>query len=275
VYVLTKNYIFYADVYFIQNLIIKAGVLYMTFYCNRIHLCISTVLGLGKIVLVAGLGTVIEILGLMAGNSYNVFLLLVHVLEIPLMIYLLCGKERVQLLRTIITGYFFVIVINGILELLWNWFGEHGNYVFYLCMACGFVYVGTRIWQNYNRIQKGIFQVEIKHKERMVSTYGLYDSGNQLTDPYTQKGVHIISEQLIKKLGVLKEEDEIEETASAYIPYQALGNENGIIKVYYIDELFIAGETQKIRVEKCPLGVTKENLFKEQKYEMILNEEVF
>ena len=66
-----------------------------------------------------------------------------------------------------------------------------------------------------------------------------------------------------------------EEMRSVYIPYQALGNESGILKVYYIDEVIITGDNQRIHIQKCPLGVTEENLFNEQKYEMILNEEVF
>lgn len=117
-------------------------------------------------------------------------------------------------------------------------------------------------------MQKGIFLVELLHREKRVVTYGFYDSGNRLKDPYTGKGVHIISEQLLKRL-------ELNRDNVVLVPYQALGSESGMVEVYYVDELVLEGEKQKKSWKKCPLGVTKENLFKESKYEMILNEEVF
>ncbi len=266
--ILSETYIFYADVYFVQNFIIKMAVIYLSLYCNKYHFHISTIKGIGKIVLASASGTLIEIAGLMFGNAYNVFLMLVHIFEIPFMILLVLGKERQSFIKVIVTGYFFVMVINGVLEVFWNWFGDSASFVLLLILACGLVIVAVRVWKNYSKMQKGIFPVELSHGEKRAETYGFYDSGNKLTDPYTGKGVHIVSEQLIKKLGLEKENP-------VFVPYQALGSEAGIVEVYYVDELIIEGEKQRIHLQKSPLGVTKENLFKENKYEMILNEEVF
>lgn len=267
-YVLNETYIFYADVYFIQNLIIKTAVLYLAFYCNRLHFIISTIRGMRKLFLVAGIGTVVEIIGLLLSNSYSLFLLLIHILEIPLMIYAILGNKRQQLLRIMITGYFFVMIINGILEVLWNWFGEHGNYVFYLCVACGFTYAGTRIWKNYSSMEKGIFQVEIMYHEKSVFVQGLYDTGNQLKDPYTGKGVQICANDMAEKLGVDKNQ-------MVYVPYTALGNEGGVIAVFYADGIRVYKDSGEVKLDKVPIGVTEEKLFNEKKYKMILNEEVF
>ena len=266
--ILSGTYIFYADVYFVQNFIIKTAVLYLSLYCNKLHFETSRIKGVGKICLASGLGTMMEIAGLLLGGAYEAFILCVHLVEVPLMILFVLGKNRKQMLRVIVTGYFFIMLINGVLEALWNRFGEDGSYIIYLIFVCGVVIVGVRIWKNYSKMQKGIFPVELSHKGKRVATYGFYDSGNRLKDPYTGKGVHIVSEQVLVKLGT-------EEIAPVYIPYQALGNADGMIAVYYIDEMIIEGETQRKSWQKCPLGVTKDNLFKESKYEMILNEEVF
>lgn len=266
--IVSDTYIFYADVYFLQNFLIKIVVIYISLYCNKYHSVISNRKGIGKIILAASIGTIVEIIGLLFGNSYHLFLLLVHVFEIPFMILFVIGKERRQVLRIIIGGYFFLMLINGVLEALWNWFGEYENYVFLLSVSCGFAYIGVRIYLNERRMEKGIFQIEILHDGKQISTYGFYDSGNQLVDPYTKKGVHIISEQLWKRIG-------LEQESAVLVPYQALGKEDGIIKVYYVEELFIVDERQQKKWFKCPVGVTKENLFNEQKYEIILNEEVF
>ena len=261
------RYIFYVDVYFMQNFIIKIAVLYLSLWCNKLSSHVATIRGLGKIVLAALLGTITEILGLLWSSSYDVFILCVHLLEVPLMMRFVLGKERRKLLPIILSGYFFIMVINGFLEILWNQFGEKGSYLFYLIFSCVVIIVGFRIWKNYTRMEKGIFHVELIHKGSMITTHGFYDSGNRLIDPYTGNGVHIISEQLLKCL-------DLQEETAVLVPYQALGKK-GIIEVYYIDELMIEGEKGRIIRQKSPLGVTKDNLFEGKKYEVILNEEVF
>lgn len=267
-YVLSGTYIFYADVYFIQNFIIKIAVIYLVLYCNKFLFFTTSLKGIGKILFASGLGTVMEIAGLVLGNSYHLFMILVHVLEIPFMMRIVLGKKRKQIWKVIVTGYLFIVLINGVVEWLWNYFGDSASLVLLLILACGITIIAVRVWQNYSKMQKGIFQVELLHKDRYISTYGFYDSGNRLKDPYTEKGVHIVSELLIKSLG-------LEMNNPVLVPYQALGNETGMIEVYYVDELVIEGENERIHLEKSPLGVTKDNLFKERKYEIILNEEVF
>ncbi|MBQ2901891.1 MAG: sigma-E processing peptidase SpoIIGA [Agathobacter sp.] len=251
-----------------QNFIIKIAVLYLSLCCNKLSSHVVTTRGLGKIVLAALLGTITEILGLLWSSSYDVFILCVHLLEVPVMVRFVLGKERRRLLPIILSGYFFIMVINGFLEILWNQFGEKGSYIFYLIFSCVVVTVGGRIWKNYTRMRKGIFAVEVRHHGKIIRTHGFYDSGNRLIDPYTGNGVHIISEQLRKRL-------ELQEETAVFVPYQALGNEKGILKVYYVDELMIDGEKGRKIIQKCPLGVTKDNLFEGKKYEIILNEEVF
>lgn len=263
------RYIFYADVYFIQNFMIKVAVLYLALSCNKINFEVMRVKGVGKIGIASFMGTVIEIIGLLFSESYALFVLLVHLLEIPFMTWIVLGKNQRQMVRVIVSGYFFTMLINSILEVFWNQFGEQGSYLLYLLFSCGVAVVGVRIWKNYYQIQKGIFLVQLIHKGTQFSVYGFYDSGNCLKDPYTGKGVHIISEQMIGKLAVLGIENKV------YIPYKALGSDMALLEVFYVDELIIEGEKQRIRIPNCPLGVTKDNLFEEKKYEMILNEEVF
>ena len=158
------------------------------------------------------------------------------------------------------------MLINGVLEALWNLFGDSGGYLFFIVFSCGAVIVGVRIWKNYCKMQKGIFLVELSQKGKQIRTQAFYDSGNRLVDPYTKKGVHIVSKELL---------DKWEKGNPVYIPYKSLGNEVDLLEVHYIDELIVEGEKQKIRIQNCPLGVTKDNLFEGKNYEIILNEEVF
>lgn len=266
--ILSDTYIFYADVYFIQNFIMKIAVLYLSLYCNKFHLFLKTIKGIRKIILSAFIGTVMEIIGLFLGNSYNLFVLLVHLLEIPLMIWFVLRKERPQMFRVVITGYLFVMMINGVLEVLWNWFGYYGNYLFLLCAACAMTYIGVRILQNYNRMQKGIFPVELLHKGKTIVTYGFYDSGNQLIDPYTQKGVHIVSNSILSHM-------KTDTSKGVYLPYHALGNEKGLLKVYYLEHIRIQGVQKIVEETEVPVGIAEDALFQNKRYQMILNANIW
>ena len=265
---LCDTYIFYVDVYFLQNLIIKIAVLHLSLHMNKCQFLVRTISGFIRIVFVAILGTVVEMIGLSICNSYENFLVFVHFFEIPVMFFLLLRRYKQQIIKGILYGYFFMMVINATLEILWNFLGENSSFIFLLCVSCLFVCVAVGIYKNHQQMKKGIFQVEIIHSNRCICTNGFYDSGNRLQDPYTGKGVHIISERLCMELKLEKE-------SSVLIPYQSLGNETGMLSVYYLDEIVIGEENQKSNWKKYPVGVTKENLFEGRQYEMILNEEVF
>lgn len=229
---------------------------------------IANVQGIGKICIASFMGTIIEIIGLLFGSTYDVFVILSHFLQVPLMTSFVLGKERRKILQVMVAGYFFTMIINAILEALWNQFGELGSFLFYLLFACGVVIVGVRLWKNHQKTQKGIFQVELLHQGKKIRIHGFYDSGNRLKDPYSGKGVHIISKEVMRRLELYGEQ-------AVLVPYHALGNEEGILEVYYVDELIVEGERNSIRLQNCPVGVTKDNLFQKKNYEIILNEEVF
>ena len=262
------RYIFYADVYFVQNFMMKVAVLYLTLYCNKMRERYSSIRGIGRICVASFIGTLIEIMGLLFSSSYSLFVIMVHLLEVPLLTCYVLGKEKKQKLLVIVTGYIFIIIINGILETLWNYFGEGGSYLFCLLFSCGAVIVGARIWINYTKMQKGIFMVKLLHMGQSEQTKGFYDSGNRVQDPYTGKGVHIVSYKLWEKIVGTQ-------IAPVYVPYHALGNEKGMLEVYYIDQLIVEREKGRVIIQNCPVGVTKDNLFEGKSYEIILSEEVF
>ena len=260
------GYIFYVDVYFLQNVFMKIVALYLAITCSFGSNQMPKKKWLVRVFRASICGTIIEIIGLICVKRYTLFTTVILLVEVPFMISFVLGKERKKILSTIFRGYFFVMVINSVLEMLWNRWGEEGSFLFFLVFACVVVIIGTRIWRNDRRMKKGIYEIKLKKGDKIYKTLAFYDSGNQLKDPYTQKGVHIISEQLF---------EELELKNPVYVPYQALGNENSILEVYYVEELNVYLETQEINLKECPMGVTKDNLFEGKKYKVILNEEVF
>ena len=262
--ILGNTYVFYGDVYFVWNFLIKITTLILitVSFGKRIELSVK------KIIFLAGAASIAEMIALCFVIYYAVFVVVINVFEMPFMVYLLLSQDRRIIGKGIIRGYIFTILINGVLEILWNQFGETGSYFLIIVVACIGVFVGYSIYCKTRNREKGVLAIELKHMGKVVKTYGLYDSGNCLKDPYTGKGVHIVSENLIVEL-ISREMNKV------MVPYHALGTSADLIEAVYIDEIVIYGKEEIIRQHKIPIGIAKEEMFLNKSYKMILNEEVF
>ena len=191
-----------------------------------------------------------------------------HLVEVPLMMLLLLGKEKKYLVNCIVTSYFFILVINGVLEALWNLFGQMGHYFFFLIISCVSVVLCVFYSYHHQKVQRRLFPVEVIHMGKIIKVMAFYDSGNHLKDPYTGKNVHILSEKQIEHiLG--------EDMKSVWIPYQALGTTSGLLKVYYIETMKIWKKQKLIELQDSALGVAEQAIFEGKPYEMILNKDIW
>lgn len=261
---LSGTYVFYGDVYFAQNVLIKLTILFLITLALGKRVSISIV----RISCIAFVSTCMEVIGLYVIPSYSFFILMVHLFEVPCMVVFLTRKRWSLVPKGIICGYFFTMIVNGSLEILWNSFGNGESYFLFLLIACGIVILGAFFYLQWSKSNKGIYYVELKHEGEKVECKAFYDSGNCLKDPYSNKGVHIVSEKLIT---VIKKDVR----PSVLIPYHTVGNEMGLMEVVYIDEIVIYGKKDILKQQKIPIGVAKEEVFRNKSYGMILNEEVF
>ena len=275
---LIVTYVFYADIYFVQNLLLKVTVLYLALYVNKQKFRVNPIK-----ILVAGIfGTLLEILCLTWLQNFSLFIGLINLVEIPFLIFFLLlrkeetvgkgilkiGCEWKVLLQVSVSALFFVIVVNGVIEVGYNMYGEMGHFVELVLLSCGIVGIGTRQFLQYRKIQKGIYPTRLRHKGKRVECRGFYDSGNILKDPYTGVGVHIISEELKNKLSVSEEK-------SLLIPYSSLGNENNLMTIYYLDKMITYGESKKVELHHVAVGIGEEGLFQGKSYDLILNENIW
>ena len=261
---MNHTYIFYADVYLLQNFLIKSSALYLTLWYQK-YLPKGIFI---KLCLTAFAGSVIEIVGLLSGFGYNWFIAIVHLLEVPGMMLFLIGKEKKYLVKAIITGYFFILLINGIQEVFWNVLGEKGSFPFFLFISCGFTIIVVKNLSAHAKTETYLFYVELQNGEMHCNVRGFYDTGNRLKEPYGQKKVHIVTKEVCDKLI-------LENTSKLFVPYQALGNTEGILEVFYIDSIKIIKEKQVFEILNGAIGIGDKQLFEGKGYEMILNEDVF
>lgn len=261
---MNHTYIFYADVYLFQNFLIKSSALYLTLWYQK-YLPKGII---PKIFFAALAGSAIEIAGLLSGAGYNWFIAIVHLVEVPGMMVFLMGKEKKYLVKAIITGYFFILLINGIQEAFWNVFGENGSFSFFLIISCGLSVVVVRNLYFYIKTENYIFHVELQNEEKCCQIRGFYDTGNRLKEPYGQKGVHILSEDICEKMMS-------EKTSKMLVPYHALGNTQGILEVFYMKNMKITKGKQVFEIMDAAIGIGEKRLFEGKGYEMILNEGAF
>ena len=275
---LTATYVFYADVYFVQNLLLKVTVLYLALYVNKQNLRVNPI----KILVAGVFGTLLEILGLMWSQNFSFFIGLINLVEIPWLIFFLLSRKEEKLrkgiwkrgcewgiwLQVSISALFFVIVVNGVIEAGYNLFGEVGHFIELVLLSCGIVGIGTRQFLQYRKIQKGIYPTRLIYKGRKVDCRGFYDSGNTLRDPYTGVGVHIISKEVKNKLKITGEK-------GLLIPYSSLGNENNLMMIYYMDKMITYGRNQTVEQSHVAVGIGEEGLFYKKPYDVILNENIW
>lgn len=262
---LIESYIFYADVFLLQNFLVKISALYLSFRSSKQLFIFSHIKGVMKVIGVALFGSILEIVGLFLIRPYAAFLFCTYVIEFPIMLYFLSPKRNVGLF--VLRVYAFTVLINGVLECFWNYFGKNAEYILMVGISSIIVILFVKVWERYRQREKAIYPVRIIHNGKEIALYGYYDSGNCLKDPYGKKGVHIISREILKE--VMTQDD-----YSVLVPYQSLGNTNGMLEMFYIDCIYINGE-KEIEQKKVPMGAAEEELFKGKSYKIILNEEVF
>ena len=264
---LLESYVFYVDVYLVQNVLIKFTVLFLTLYVHKQRDLIFQWKGIRRLCVISFIATVIEIIGLYRIPVYVVFFTLSFFLEMPLMFFVLTRKTKIKWHAWILTAYFFTVLINGIVELIWNLLGEKIGYVFVMLIACACTVFGILLWKMEQAQKRGIYTLSLYHHEKKIELEGYYDSGNHLKDPYSKKGVHILSKEVIEEL-VTNEEKHL------YIPFEALGTKQGLIEIIYIEKMQIKGENELL-LERVPIGIAEDSLFEGKQYKLILNEEVF
>lgn len=131
---------------------------------------------------------------------------------------------------------------------------------FGICACVAFVKAQIRERDN-------LYEVTLTYRGRKKQVTALYDTGNQLYEPYGNEPVHVITYDACRLLC---------ETVSQviYIPFQAVGTESGMLPGIRIDEMEVAqGGKLVMRCDRPWLAISKEPLSSRHRYEMLLHGE--
>ena len=136
--------------------------------------------------------------------------------------------------------------------------------------------------------QKLLIPVRLSFKGQEKVLTGLYDTGNDLTEPVFGKPVHIAEYEAVKELmpesyraaaenylktGTLEltKVTKLQMYEFTFLSYHSIGNEKGQLLGIRMDSASFLGEAGEKTEDKVVIGLTAEKLSKRGRYQMIIN----
>ena len=139
-----------------------------------------------------------------------------------------------------------------------------------LCIVCGLGLAGRLLvgmGRDWLCMRHCIYEVTLRYRGREKTLPALWDTGNQLYEPYSHQPVHVITYEAC--LGLCDQVPRV-----IYIPFHSVGAEYGMLPGIQIDEIEVAQDGKLIRrFEKPWLAVSRKSLSTGHQYEMLLHGE--
>jgi stage II sporulation protein GA (sporulation sigma-E factor processing peptidase) len=162
-------------------------------------------------------------------------------------------------------------------------------YVFIIfALACAFIYLVKIVLQQI-RNDKELFQeVEFVFEGKKLQRMGIVDSGNQLREPISKKPVAVAEYDAIKELLPLELKSYAENFLSSeehkdidryalrikWIPYHAVGTEEGILLSVLFDEVNIMKDTGIIQNKQVAVALYHGRITQDDSYHVIIHKEL-
>lgn len=258
-----KIYVFYADVFFMQNFLmdliaVTGANLFLKRHRKYRYLIIaSAVASMAGLILLAVVKNAV------------IYAIVSHFVLNTAMVFLgfgRCGKK--EFLENWTATYLVVILLGGTME----WLSENRVLSRELLLP-GMVGVlgvyGILLYLMQRKdFRNHILEATIKKHGKSMAIKAYWDSGNQLRDPYTGQGICILSKDAARELF-----DE-ERDHFRLVPYRSLGENEGMLWVTDVDEMQLFDGRHMIRLKHVAVGVAKWGLLEEKEYDLILHASV-
>nr|WP_294488104.1 sigma-E processing peptidase SpoIIGA [uncultured Anaerosporobacter sp.] len=236
----------------------------------------------------------------------GIFMILFGVILAGFMLKIAFPYETMKALgRDILVYYSITFLIGGILNYLY-YYTSAGYYItefmrilpskalnfFYLisffAIAGGFIHLVKRILIQMKGTRELFYNVELVFGEKKITCKGFFDTGNHLREPVSKRPVVIADLDGIKD--ILPEElidyakdfmsDAIHKNIDRFvvrikwIPYHAVGTEEGILPGIVFDEVNILKEDRVVHNPNITVAIYQGKLTVDNSYHIILHEEL-
>jgi stage II sporulation protein GA (sporulation sigma-E factor processing peptidase) len=168
--------------------------------------------------------------------------------------------------------YLTAFLLSGLLMQFQSMFNTQGSMVFLLAVLLAAVGAACRTVPLLRREQERaaqLLEICLCYQEKKISGQGLLDTGNRLTEPFSQKPVAVGNRKWLEKLM------SGEKPLMRYIPFRTVGKSNGMIAVFCADYIEVRTEkNQWIRTEKPWIAVSDNEISGEGEFDLILPPEM-
>lgn len=207
---------------------------------------------------------------------------LTYIVISEIMLWISLGKQTIKdNLKNIIILYGITFFMNGIINLLYYGFDGSQNIVMranntyygkiniFIVLIIG-VILCIVIKKYSDSITKyiknlgNIYKVSVVLGSKEIELKALRDTGNSLVEPMTGKPVSIVEKSTVNQF-------KNETIKYLLIPYNSVGKKHGLLEAFIADKISVDG----IEIEKAIIGIYNGKLSQNNKYEMILNPNLF
>lgn len=275
----------YADVVFIENLIINYVILYVTTLIK--HIKISNF----KILLSSICGSLYAVISISIGDNIVCKLILSI-----LMVFIIYPTKKIKKFLEVLVSFYLISITAGgaaiaILYLTNNYTIDAVNGVSIvnfpiLISAIGLILGIFLIMNTINNLKSKIskkdifYDIEIFIENKKTKIKALLDTGNMLKDPITQKPVIIVTNRSLKNIlpkEILEDVNNIlggdklgklENFANRIkiIPFNSLGNEHGILVGIQSNKIIVEDKV----IKDVIIGIYEKEFSRRKKYDALI-----
>lgn len=165
----------------------------------------------------------------------------------------------------------YAFAFGGIMKFLFSAIpflkGQQGK-IWYILGAgmLGYQAVAWWIAQAGKRHPAEIYKVSLRGGQNEIELDALMDTGNSLREPVSGRPVSVVEEESFCKLTGIRAPEKLK-----IIPYRSIGKSNGIMEGYEVPEMIIKGKEESIRWQKAVVGISRNKISANGKYQMILH----
>lgn len=254
-----KMYLFYADVFLLQNLCMDyIALVSVNFFLKRRK-------KLRRLLLIAILASIGSLLLHIYIRNTGIRIILLHFGVNTAMTWLAFSyKDKKYYLENWIFIYLVILFLGGLME--WETsLGMPDTFFWGKAIVAATLLTGVTIYfmQKQSFLEQ-VFRVDVLHHGKTWELNGYWDSGNLLKDPYSGSPVNILQADLGRE--IFSEQNDLKR----FVPYCSLGKTNGLLSVYNAEKMYIYQGTKRLEVEPAVFGIAEAGLLEAKEYDIIL-----
>lgn len=278
--------VIYADIVFVENLIINFIILYVTALLKKIKISYF------RIILASACGSLYAILAIRINNVFYKLILSI------LMVIIVCPTKNMRKILETLTVFYLVSITTGgasiAISYLFNGYDINTlkgitvvNFPIIISaigVTIGIFLIMLTINNVKSKISKNniIYDVEIFFGTRKAKIKALLDTGNMLKDPITNRSVivvakrslqSILSREILDDITLILGGDKIgnllnEELVSRIklIPFNSLGNEHGILVGIKSDKIIV----DDMEIKDVIIGIYEKEFSRTKRYDALI-----